>query len=63
VGGYVERVILPFDQRMVLDEDGRLKGKPFNEHASQALHDALGGNTVKVVGDVVMGTKKEFGLG
>lgn len=63
VGGYVERVFLPFDQRMIVDEDAKLRGKPVNEGASLALHQALGRNTVPIAGDAVVGKKKEIGLG
>ena len=63
VGGTVERLKLPFDQRMVMNEDGRPKNLPVNDKASQLLHMALGGNTVPIVGDVVVGTKNELGLG
>jgi hypothetical protein len=63
VGGYVERVKLPFDQRLIVDEDAKLKGKPMNQSASLVLHRAMGGETVPIAGDAVVGTKQEFGLG
>lgn len=63
VGGLVERIKLPFEQSLVVDQEAPRKGKPVNKNASQALHAMLGGNTVPIAGDAVVGTKAEIGLG
>lgn len=48
IGGWVELVPVRFgSQQLIVDEEGRLKGKPFNKKASQiALQE--------IVGDVVL---------
>jgi hypothetical protein len=63
VGGYVQSIKLNADLRMVVDEDGRLKGLPPNEGATAALRSFLGPDTVVIVGNALVGNKKEFGLG
>ena len=35
VGGYIEVVYAPNGDQIILDEEGRLKGKPINEDASE----------------------------
>ena len=49
VGGYIELIHLPFGRIMVINEEGKLHGLPFNraatEHAKAALHN-----------DVIVGT-------
>lgn len=37
VGGYIEIVNLPDDKLLVVDEEGKLKHKPYNVRATQLL--------------------------
>jgi hypothetical protein len=63
VGGYVEKQRLSVDKFMLMDEDGKQKGKPINREASLLLFGRLAGIVDFVVGDVLVGTQKEFGGG
>lgn len=56
VGGFIEIVYLPDKRIMVIDEDGKLKGKPINKKAPEMY--APQWDTI--VGDVVVCTKQEF---
>jgi len=56
VGGYIERVQVEIDKKrldMIVDEEGRLKNKPFNEDASEIANRVI-------VGDVVIAKKGEW---
>ena len=55
VGGYVERIDLPDGRQMLVDEDGKTKGKPLNEKATELLNK----NSTEpfkqiIVGDVIV---------
>ena len=55
VGGYIEIISLPDDFLMVLNEEGKLKGLPFNEQASQLIPP-----TDYIVGDVLICKSKRI---
>lgn len=59
VGGYIQVCATADGRRMVVDEDGKVKGKPFNLLATQLY---VYGTQVPIVGDVVVGTRKELGV-
>jgi len=59
VGGYVEQVTLADGRLMFMDEDGKAKGKPFNELATIYLHAAGGSPDDHVVGDVLICKRRE----
>jgi hypothetical protein len=63
VGGYVQTIKLNGSERLVFDEDGRPKGLPVNPEASALLQSYSDRPTVALVGNVLFGSKKEFGLG
>jgi hypothetical protein len=61
VGGYFELQRLSDGLLMLMDEDGKRKKKQINREASLLLFGNLAGIVDFVVGDVLVGTKKEFG--
>lgn len=63
VGGYVQLIKLNGNERLVVDEDGLPKNLPVNEEATTLLQSYSATPTVKLVGNVLFGTRKEFGLG
>lgn len=63
IGGYIQPLKLNATERMVFDEDGRPKGLLVNEKASDLLQSYSDRQTVRLVGNVLFGIKKEFGLG
>jgi len=55
VGGYIEVVYAENGDQIILDEEGRLKGKPINEDASEHwLGDRWDNDTANIVGDAVI---------
>lgn len=58
VGGYIEVVTTVDGGLMVLDEEGKLKGKPVNPVAS-ALY--VYGSRDRVVGEAILVTREEMG--
>ena len=55
VGGYIEVVYAENGDQIILDEEGRLKGKPINEDASEHwLGDKWDNDNSNVLGDVVI---------
>ena len=55
VGGYIEVVYAENGDQIILDEEGRLKGKPINEDASEHwLGDKWDNEYPNIVGDVVI---------
>lgn len=56
VGGFIETIHLPDKRIMIVDEDGKMKGKPLNKKATEMY--APQWDTV--VGDVIVCTRKEF---
>ena len=55
VGGYIEVVHAKNGDQIILDEEGRLKGKPINEDASEHwLGDKWDNDYSNVLGDVVI---------
>jgi len=52
VGGYIEIIQISSTQIMVLNEEGKLKGLPFNRNASLIF--AMAGIRQVAVGDVVV---------
>lgn len=62
VDGYIEVVgPLPDGRLMVIDEEGKLKGKSYNGNATELARSRLRRGDV-IVGDAVVGTPKELGL-
>jgi len=56
VGGYIQQVATRDGRYLIVDEDGKYKGKPVNEKATQLfwpLHDTI-------VGDVLVLTEEEM---
>jgi len=56
VGGYIQQVATRDGRYLIVDEDGKYKGKPVNEKATQPfwpLHDTI-------VGDVLVLTEEEM---
>jgi len=62
VGGYIIPIKLSATERMVVDEDGGPRVLPPNEAATSVLRKALGPNVVTIVGNALVGNRKEFGL-
>ena len=55
VGGYIEVVYAENGDQIIIDEEGRLKGKPINEDASEHwLGDRWDNDTANIVGDAVI---------
>ena len=55
VGGYIEVVYAENGDQIILDEEGRLKGKPINEDASEHwLGDRCDNDTANIVGDAIV---------
>ena len=55
VGGYIEVVYAENGDQIILDEEGRLKGKPINEDASEHwLGDRWDNDTENIVGDAIV---------
>ena len=55
VGGYIEVVYAENGDQIILDEEGRLKGKPINEDASEHwLGDRWDNDTANIVGDAIV---------
>ena len=55
VGGYIEVVYAENGDQIILDEEGRLKGKPINEDASEHwLGDRWNNDTANIVGDAII---------
>ena len=55
VGGYIEVVYAKNGDQIILDEEGRLKGKPINKDASEHwLGDSWDNDYSNVLGDVVI---------
>ena len=55
VGGYIEVVYAENGDQIILDEEGRLKGKPINEDASEHwLGDKWDNDTANIVGDAIV---------
>ena len=55
VGGYIEVVTAKNGDQIILDEEGRLKGKPINEDASEHwLGDTWDNDTANIVGDAIV---------
>jgi len=55
VGGWIEIVSLgPARKRMIVDDEGRLKGKPWNAQATTLYWENTLPNTNKIHGDVVV---------
>jgi hypothetical protein len=61
VGGYFEMQRMANGKLMLMDEDGKMKQKPINREASILLFGNRAGIVDFVVGNVLVGTKKEFG--
>jgi hypothetical protein len=55
VGGYIECIYLPGKMLMVLDEEGKLKGKDVNQNATEMARL----NNDYIVGDVLVCKKSE----
>tara|TARA_R110002020_G_scaffold7599_1_gene31803 strand:- start:1520 stop:1771 length:252 start_codon:yes stop_codon:yes gene_type:complete len=53
VGGYIEYVYLEDGKGLIVNEDGRTVGLPFNERATKLSNRVI-------VGDVILLTKKEL---
>lgn len=62
VGGYIETVFIHDGNVMVLDEEGKRKGKPVN-HVATTHYLYPYGITSVVVGEAVVGTLREMGMG
>jgi hypothetical protein len=61
VGGYIEVVTLPDGRALVLDEEGKLKGRPLNRRATALWHEAAPyARRDVLVGDVVVCTPDEI---
>tara|TARA_R110002020_G_scaffold438535_1_gene648970 strand:+ start:474 stop:728 length:255 start_codon:yes stop_codon:yes gene_type:complete len=59
VGGYIEVVYLNEDQVMVIDDDGKGKGKPVNPEATiRATRNKAIFNNDWIAGDVIIMPKK-----
>jgi hypothetical protein len=56
VGGYIEHVCTRDGRHMVMDEEGKLKGKPSNDLASQLFYPGFD----IVMGDVILFTDSEW---
>ena len=55
VGGYIEVVYAENGDQIIIDEEGRLKGKPINEDASEHwLGDRWDNDTANIVGDAII---------
>ena len=55
VGGYIEVVYAENGDQIILDEEGRFKGKPINEDASEHwLGDKWDNDTANIVGDAII---------
>ena len=54
VGGYVEFIHLTNQRIMVVDEDGKAKGKPINEKATKLLQETFVNRHQVIVGDVLV---------
>ena len=55
VGGFIEVVYAEYGDQIILDEEGRLKGKPINEDASEHwLGDRWDNDTANIVGDAIV---------
>ena len=55
VGGYIEVVYAENGDQIIIDEEGRLKGKPINEDASEHwLGDRWDNDTANIVGDAIV---------
>lgn len=55
VGGYIEPVYLAGDQAMFVNDMGQIEGLPVNHRASELANQLI-------VGDVVVGTRRELGF-
>jgi hypothetical protein len=61
VGGYIEALYLRDGSIMMLNEDGKRLALPFNLIATHLAHrNGLPGDDF-ILGDVVIGTRREFG--
>lgn len=58
VGGYIQMVYTHDDQVMMLDEEGKLKGKAINHVATTHFCEP---HQDVIVGDAVIGTPREMG--
>jgi len=58
VGGYIEYMPSVGKLRMIMDEDGRMKGKPVNAKATKIVTECLTGRALRyqpvIVGDVLI---------
>jgi len=59
VGGHIEVVPTNDNRYIVLDEEGKLKGKPVNRRATELTRGVLG-DTDLIVGNVVVAGKDEI---
>lgn len=59
VGGYIELVQLPQDMEMYCNEEGKLKGLPYNSVATALTRKVLAASD-EIVGDVIVGSYKLF---
>lgn len=53
VGGFVQMIVLPSGDQMLMDEDGKFKDRQVNEEATEAARDVLRDGDF-VVGDVLV---------
>lgn len=60
VGGYIEMIPLAGGAVLVLNEEGKLHGLPFNALATPLLHEAGGAPTDYVVGDALVCQRGEL---
>lgn len=58
VGGWIEVVRLPDGKLLVVDEEGKLRDKPYNEAATAIAAPRLTGDFI--VGDALLVTHDEF---
>ena len=56
----VECVYLNDGKILVIDEEGKLKGKPLNEQATLLMHESLGNRNDCIVGVAVLIDRKYF---
>lgn len=60
VGGFIEPIRLPCGDELILDEEGKIKGKSMNGRASVLLAAAGGLPDDYVAGDAVRMSAREF---
>jgi len=51
VGGYVEGISMPNGDYLIINEEGKLKGLPFNEEATKICGTGIVGNAVILKGN------------